>query len=150
MTIDFKMADVLSDKWWELTKGVLRENTFDKEAFIALFKETFEALRHCSCEDSVDKRLIDLIKNASGFVATRFTRSARLDYDHPAACELTDAMLTNCLQGERRDKPITKGRWTLLTTEIEVDFLKADDMLFNFSVDLAWADFSPDNFADDC
>ena len=110
---------------------------FDKEEFISLFKDTFEVLRYCVCEDCVNKELIELIKNVSGFVGTRFSK---VGYDHLAACELTDAMLVNCLQSEKQNDPITKGKWVLLTTEIDVDFLRVDDMLFNFSHDLAWAD----------
>ena len=147
MTIDFNVTDILPDKWWELTKCVLSDRKFDKEDFVSIFKETFEVLRNCACESNIDKGLIDLIKNASGFAGTRFNK---VNYWHLAACELTDAMITNCLEGATKEEPITKGKWTLLTTEIDVDFLAVDDMLFNFSEDLAWADFSPDNFADDC
>ena len=81
------------------------------------------------------------------FVATRF---AKVNYYHLAACELTDEMLTNCLQSETQNVPITKGKWVILTSEIDVDFLNVDDMLFDFSEDLAWADFSPADLADDC
>ena len=147
MNIDFKVTDILPDRWWNLTRDVLSDKKFDKEEFETLFKETFEVLRHCVCEDCVNKELIELIKNVSGFVATRF---AKVNYWHLAACELTDAMLTNCLQGETQKKPMTKGKWVLLTTEIGVDFMNVDEMLFNFSEDLAWASFSPEDFADDC
>ena len=147
MNIDFNITDILPDRWWDLTQNVLGNKNFDKTEFIVLFNDTFEALRYCVCEDSVNKELIELIKNVSGFVATRFTK---INYYHLAACELTDAMLTNCLQSETTNEPISKGKWTLLTTKIDVDFLNVDDMLFNFSEDLAWAAFTPDDFADDC
>ena len=147
MNIDFNVTDILPDRWWNLTQDVLSNKKFDKEEFGTLFKETFEVLRHCVCEDCVNRELIELIKDVSGFVATRF---AKVNYWHLAACELTDAMLTNCLQGETQKEPITKGKWVLLTTEIGVDFMNVDKMLFNFSEDLAWASFSPEDFADDC
>ena len=95
----------------------------------------------------MNKELIELVKDVSGFVATRFSK---VNYWHLAACELTDAMLTDCLQGDKQDEPLSKGKWTLLTTEIDVDFRNVDNMLFNFSEDLAWASFSPTDFADDC
>ena len=147
MNIDFNITDILPDRWWDLTQNVLGNKNFDKTEFIVLFNDTFEVLRYCVCEDSVNKELIELIKNVGGFVATRFTK---INYYHLAACELTDAMLTNCLQSETTNEPISKGKWTLLTTKIDVDFLNVDDMLFNFSEDLAWAAFTPDDFADDC
>ena len=147
MNIDFNVTDILPYSWWNLTQDILSNKKFDKEEFIALFNETFEVLRYCTCEDTVNKELIELIKDVSGFVASRF---AKVDCYHLAACELTDAMLTNCLQGETQKEPITKGKWVLLTTEIGVDFMNVDEMLFNFSEDLAWASFSPENFADDC
>lgn len=147
MKIDFNVTDILPSRWWDLTKNVLENKKFDKEEFVTLFKDTFDVFGYCACEDSVNKELIELVKNVSGFVATRFSK---VNYWHLAACELTDAMITNCLEGATKEEPITKGKWTLLTTEIDVDFLAVDDMLFNFSEDLAWADFSPDNFADDC
>ena len=147
MNIDFNITDILPDRWWDLTQNVLGNKNFDKTEFIVLFNDTFEVLRYCVCEDSVNKELIELIKNVGGFVATRFTK---INYYHLAACELTDAMLTNCLQSETTNEPISKGKWTLLTTKIDVDFLNVDDMLFNFSEDLAWAAFTSDDFADDC
>ena len=147
MNIDFNVTDILPEKWWELTQKVLGDKTFDKETFISLFAESFDVFRHCACEDNVDKELINLIKNVSGFVATRFSK---VNYWHLAACELTDAMLTNCLQGDKQDEAISKGKWTLLATEIDVDFLDVENMLSNFADDLAWASFSSDGFADDC
>ena len=96
---------------------------------------------------SVNKELIELVKDVSGFVATRFSK---VNYWHLAACELTDAMLTNCLQGDKQDEAISKGKWTLLTTEIDVDFLDVENMLSNFADNLAWDAFSPDAFAHDC
>ena len=137
MKIDFNVTDILPDRWWELTQNVLKNRMFHKEEFISLFKETFEVLRYCACEDTINKELVELVKNVGGFVATRFSK---VSYEHLASCELTDAMLVNCLQGEKQAEPISGGVWMLLTSEIEVDFLKADEMLFNFSQDLAWAD----------
>ena len=137
MNIDFKVTDILPDRWWNLTQDVLSDKKFNKEEFIALFNETFAVLRYCACEDNVNKELIELIKDVSGFTATRF---AKVDFYHLAACELTDAMFMNCLQGETQKEPITKGKWVLLTSEIDVDFSKVDDMLFNFSQALEWWD----------
>ena len=53
----------------------------------------------CVSEDSVNKELIEPVKNVSGFVATRFSK---VNYWHLAACELTDAMRANCLQGDKQ------------------------------------------------
>ena len=146
MKIDFNVTDILPSRWWEATQTVLGNKRFDKAEFVTLFKETFELLRYCVCEDCVNKELIELIKNVSGFVATRF---AKVNYWHLAACELTDAMLTNCLKGETQKEPLTKGKWVLLTTEISVDFMNVDEMLFNFSQDLEWMEAGI-GFADDC
>lgn len=136
MSIDFNVTDILPDRWWDLTQNVLGNKAFDKREFISLFNETLEILRYCACEDAVHKEFIELVKDVSGFIATRFSK---VGYDHLAACELTDAMLVNCLQSEKQANPISKGKWALLTSETEVDFLAIDEMLFNFSQDLAWA-----------
>ena len=125
--------------WWNLNQDVLSDKKFDTEAFIDLFNETFEVLRYCVCEDSVNKERIELIKDVSGFVASRF---AKVDYYHLAACELTDAMLMNCLQGETQNVPITKGEWYIYS-DISLDFTKPDDMLFNIATDLEqWDDIA--------
>ena len=147
MKIDFNVTDILPSRWWDLTQNVMENKKFDKAEFITLFKDTFDVFRYCACEDGVNKELIELVKDVSGFVATRFSK---VNYWHLAACELTDAMLTNCLQGDKQDESISKGKWTLLTTEIDVDFLDVENMLSNFADDLAWDSFSPDAFADDC
>ena len=145
MNIDFNVTDILPDRWWDFTQNVLGNKTFDKKEFICLFNDTFEVLRYYVCEDIVNRELIQLIKDVSGFVATRF---AKVNYWHLAACELTDAMLTNCLQGETQKEPATKGKWVLLTSDIDVDFLNAEDMFFNFSQDLEWMAMGI-GFADD-
>ena len=139
MNIDFNVTDILPDRWWNLTQNVLSDKKFDKEEFETLFKETFEVLRYCPCEDSVNKELIELIKDVSGFTATRF---AKVDFYHLAACELTDAMLMNCLQGETQNEPITKGEWYIYS-DISLDFTKPDEMLFNIATDLGkWDDIA--------
>lgn len=147
MNIDFNITDILPDKWWELTENVMEKKTFDSEAFVSLFKETFEVLRYCVCEDSIDKGLIELIRDISAFNATRF---AKVNYEHLAACELTDAMLINCLQGEKHNEPVTKGKWFYIS-EVELDFSNADDAFFIVLDDIeTWEDFSGCEFADDC
>lgn len=137
MNIDFNVTDILPSRWWDLTQDVLRDKKFYEEEFRSLFKETFEVMRYCVCEETVNKGLIEPIKEVSGFIATRFVKA---DYNHLAACELADAMLANCLQSEIQDEPIRNGRWMILTTEIEINFLDVDMMLFNFAQNLAWAD----------
>ena len=139
MNIDFNVTDILPDRWWNLTQDVLSDKKFNKEEFIALFNETFAVLRYCACEDNVNKELIELIKDVSGFTATRF---AKVDFYHLAACELTDAMLMNCLQGETQNEPITKGEWYIYS-DISLDFTKPDEMLFNIATDLEqWDDIA--------
>ena len=133
MEIDFNTTDILPSKWWYFTHDVLSEKKFDSDKFISLFKETFAVLRNCSCEESINKESIELIKDVSGFVSTRF---AKINSEHLAACELTDAMLTNCLQSEAVNKPIKSGKWTLLTCEIDINFLDPETELSNFSLDL--------------
>ena len=146
MNIDFNVTDILPTRWWTLTQNVLSNKTFDKEEFVSLFKETFEVLRYCVCEDTVDKGLIELIKDVSGFSATRF---AHLNYEHLAACEMAEAMLTNCLQGEQQSEPITKGKW-FYVCEIELDFSDADEALFIVTQDIEAWDTPAEWFADDC
>ena len=133
MEIDFNATDILPSKWWYFTHDVLRDKKIDSDEFISLFKETFAVLRNCSCEESIKKESSELIKEVSGFVSTRF---AKINSEHLAACELTDAMLTNCLQSEAVNKPIKSGKWTLLTCEIDVNFLALETELSNFTLDL--------------
>lgn len=139
LNIDFNVTDILPDRWWDLTQNVFGNKTFDKREFISLFNETFEVLRYCACEDAVHKELIELVKNVSGFLATRFSK---VGYDHLAACELTDAMLENCLQSETRNWPITKGKW-FYVYEVELDFTKADEALFIVTQDIETWDSIP-------
>lgn len=145
MTIDFNVTDILPSRWRELTQNFLNNKNFDKEEFIVLFNETFEVLRYCVCEGSVNRELIELIKNVSGFVGIKYARGSLEQW---AACELTDAMLTNCLQCEMKNEPICKGKWTLLTTEIEVDFFDVENMISKFT-DLLCAALCT-GWADDC
>ena len=133
MEIDFNATDILPSKWWYFTHDVLRDKKIDSDEFISLFKETFAVLRNCSCEESINKKLIELIKDVSGFVSTRF---AKINNEHLAACELTDAMLTNCLQNETTSEPIKSGKWTLLTSEIDVNFSDPEAELFIFTLEL--------------
>ena len=66
------------------------------------------------------------------------------------ACELTDAMLLNCGQGEKQDKPITKGTWYYIA-EVEIDFSDAEEALFTVMQDIeSWDSISSADFADDC
>ena len=88
MEIDFNATDILPSKWWYFTHDVLRDKKIDSDEFISLFKETFAVLRNCSCEESINKESIELIKDVSGFVSTRF---AKINSEHLAACELTDS-----------------------------------------------------------
>jgi hypothetical protein len=147
LNIDFNVTDILPDKWWELTKNVLSEKKFDREAFVELFKDTFEVLRYCACEDRVDKGLIELVKDIGGFSGTRF---AHLNYEHLAACELADALLTNCLQCEKNDEP-TMGKWHwCYMCDIELDFSNAEEALFVVTQEIeTWENFSECEFADD-
>lgn len=133
MEIDFNATDILPSKWWYFTRDVLSEKKFDSDEFISLFKETFEVLRNCPCEETINKELIELIKDVSGFVSTRF---AKINYEHLAACELTDAMLTNCLTCGKRKKPIAKGKWNLIASEIDVNFSDPETEFLNFTLDL--------------
>ena len=134
MDIFVNVTNTLSSRWLELTKKALRnrENeNFDQEEFITLFKDTFEVFRYCTCEDSVNKEMIELVKDVSGFVGTKYARGSLEQW---AACELTDAMLTNCLQGEAQAEPVSKVKWTFLTTEIEVDFFDPENMISKFTI----------------
>ena len=133
MKIDFNATDILPFKWWYFTNEVLSDKKFDSNEFISLFKETFEVLKNCSCEKTINKKLIELIKDVSGFVSTRF---AKINYEHLAACELTDAMLTNCLTCRKRKKPIAKGKWNLIASEIDINFSDPETELINFTLDL--------------
>ena len=133
MVEDFLITDILPLQWWEFTKEVSQNKKFDSESFCEIFKETFTAISQCSSNEKNDRDTIDLIKNIGGFVSTRFLP---LSWEHLAACELTDAMLTNCFCGETYSLIDGIGKWYLLTCEIAVDFNNPENEIFNFATDL--------------
>ena len=133
MVDDFLITDILPLQWWEFTKEISQTQKFDCDSFCELFKETFSTISQYSSEEKIDRDIIDLIKNISGFVSTRFSP---LSYEHLAACELTDAMLTNCFCGETNSLTNGIGKWYLLTSEIDVDFNDPENEILNFATDL--------------
>ena len=133
MVDDFLITDILPLQWWELTKEISQNKKFEFDSFCELFKETFAAISQYSSEEKIDRDIIELIKDISGFVSTRFSP---LSYEHLAACELTDAMLTNCFCGETNSLAEGIGKWCLLTSEIDVDFNSPENEIFNFATDL--------------
>ena len=93
--------------------------TFDEALFFKLFKETFEAVRQYSCEDYIPREVMGMFKSISGFVGTR---NEPVDYDHSAACELAEAMVTHCFCENKKDTQTAKGKWILFNSKIDVDF----------------------------
>lgn len=133
MVDDILITDILPLKWWDLTREISQNQKFDCDSFCELFKETFSAISQYSSEEKIDRDMIDLIKNISGFVFARFSP---LSYEHLAACELADAMLTNCFCGETNSLTNGIGKWYLLNCEINVDFNDPEIEIFNFATDL--------------
>ena len=83
--------------------------------------------------ESINKELVEVIKVVSKFVSTRF---AKINNEHLAACELTDALLTNCLQNETTNEPNQSGKWTILTIKIDINFSDPKTELFKFTLEL--------------
>ena len=98
-----------------------------------MFKETFTAIRDYSHKNTIDRDVMELVKEISAFLATRFTYVSTV---HSAACELTDAMLTHCFCGDRKDTLSSKGTWCFVNDEIEVDFNDAAEELFRCSIEI--------------
>ena len=76
---------------------------------------------------------MDLFKNISAFLGTRFTP---INNAQSAACELTDAMLMHCFCNEKQDTLTSKGTWCLLQEDTEVDFDEAEWQHFMWTLDI--------------
>lgn len=131
MESNLETVEFLSVEWWNLTDTVLIDKTFDEEVFLSLFKKTFAAVCEYSCKNFIHREVMELVKNISGFLGTRFTP---INNNHSAACEFTDAMLTHCFCGEKKYTLTSKGTWSLFGDEIEVDFDNSDDEFFEFVI----------------
>jgi len=118
-------------KWCDFTIDIIDDKKFDAEAFLELFNESFAVLREYTCESSVCREMMELVKSIGVFLGTRFTP---VDHEHSAACELADAMLTHCLCGSKKDTSASKGVWSFIRDEIEVDFENAEEELFRWTL----------------
>ena len=72
MESNLETVEFLSVEWWNLTDTVLIDKTFDEEVFLSLFKKTFAAVCEYSCKNFIHREVMELVKNISGFLATRF------------------------------------------------------------------------------
>ena len=133
MNNDLLIEHILPQKWRHLTIDALADKTFNDSEFLDLFKETFKVLRNYSNKSTIDRKIIELVKQISAFIATQF---APVNTVHDAACELTDAMITHCFCNEEKDALSSKGMWCLLGAEIELDFEDADNELFGLTVEI--------------
>ena len=120
-------------EWDFLTTDILILETFDEELFFKLFKETFEAVRQYSCEDYIPREVMGMFKSICGFVGTR---REPVNYDHSAACELAEAMVTHCFCENKKDTQTAKGKWILFNSEIDVDFDDAEIEHFRWSTEI--------------
>ena len=143
MKREFYKYEFLSTKWFEITKNSMLENKFNCKEFILLFKETYDVIKQYSTCSTIDREIMDLIFNISGFVATR---QLKIGFEHSAATELTEAMLHCCLYEEAHDEIVTKGEWYIFS-DIILDFTNPEETLFNIVAhldnwcDLRWCDF---------
>ena len=91
----------LSADWREVTAKIITQKTFDYERFKEVFVKTFKEAERLSHQKMIKKRYISLLLSAKDFEATRHIK---ISEEHRSACELTDAMLTNCLTCRKRKK----------------------------------------------
>lgn len=147
MINDYSVIYDLPGAWWDMTVDAFENKKFDREAFLNVFRKSFEILRKYSCTKNVDRDVMELVIKMSGFISTKFHE---VNYEHIAACELTDALLYNCFylesfsEHEIPKTEITKGEWCLLPGGgMEVDFTDPENVLFNFAWDLEKWDSMP-------
>lgn len=133
MNSDLLTTDLLAQDWWDLTMTITCNNSFDEDTFSRLLQDTYTAVRQYSTENCICRDAMDLYKNICAFLGTRF---APISYAHSAACELTDAMLTHCFCGEKKDTLTSKGTWCLLSVDIDVDFEHVEEEHFNWKIDI--------------
>ena len=91
----------LSADWREVTAKIITQKAFDYELFKKVFVKTFKEAEYLSHQKKIEKRYISLLLSAKDFEATRHIK---ISEEHRSACELTDAMLTNCLTCRKRKK----------------------------------------------
>ena len=123
----------LVSAWWQLTLSVANDRVFDEKTFLQLFHESYAVMRQYSTKLCIRREVMDLFKNISAFLGTRFTP---INNAHSAACELTDAMLMHCFCNEKQDTLTSKGTWCLLQEDTEVDFDEAEWQHFMWTLDI--------------
>ena len=133
MRENFDDYEFLILRWFDLRRDAMLENKFDSEVFVSLFKETFEVLKNYSVKPNIDRDIMDLVFEISGFVATRMIK---IGYEHAAATEISEAMIHCCLYEEPHEEVITKGKWYIFSN-ISIDFTNPDEMLFDIATDIA-------------
>ena len=133
----FDSYEALSMEWFKLNSDVFMEKKFDRDKFISLFKKTFEVIKQYSTRLTIDRDIMDLVLNISGFVASRLLK---ISYEHYAATELAEAMLHCCLYEEPHNEIITKGEW-YVASDVNIDFANPEVMLAYIATDLEkWYD----------
>lgn len=116
---DFYITFELPCAWADLTYDAI-DKKFDTDTFLDLFKKTFEVFRKYSNKETIDRHLVDLIRSASAFSDTRHLR---INYEHMAACVLTEGMIQNCfMSDELPEKEITTGEWYPFLGSVEMTF----------------------------
>ena len=131
MKLDFDDYEILTLRWANLTEKVMFERALDRDEFISLFGETFEAIKKHSVAPKIDRDLMDLVMNVGGFVATR---RVKIDHWHIAAVELTEAMVHGCLYEDPHKEIISKGEWYTIS-EVTLDFTNPEEMLYILAQD---------------
>lgn len=131
MRLDFDDYEILTLRWADLTEKVMLERALDRDEFISLFGETFEAIKKYSVAPTIDRDLMDLVMNAGGFAATR---RVKIDHWHIAAVELTEAMLHCCLYENPHKEIISKGEWYTIS-EVTLDFTNPEETLYMLAQD---------------
>ena len=86
MRENFDDYEFLTLRWFDLRRDAMLENKFDSEVFVSLFKETFDVLKNYSVKPNIDRDIMDLVFEISGFVATRMIK---IGYEHAAATEIS-------------------------------------------------------------
>ncbi len=127
---------ILPNKWDDLIFDIDVGKEFNCDAFIEVFKETFDIFRKYSCKDHIDREIVHLINRVSVFTAIDCSKT---DYSHRAARELAEAMLYNCfICDDKPEKEITEGEWCYIigAGNMPIDFTDPEGELDTIAYEL--------------
>ena len=123
-------AKSLTSAWKQLENTLVKENGFDRELYFKTFDTTFRLLAPCSCNMTLDKRLMALILAAHSFASIQ---TEDMEAEPASAVVLTERMLNACVTGDTTyTEPVVGTSIYIFEAKEEVylDFYRAEASLY--------------------